>query len=143
VLLAVAYPGLMVGWSLLWKGGIGWSGPSVPLISALAVLQDVVSWVVGVAALVTLLLTFRRGSTRWTAVAIGAIGMVGTVLCGGAAAAMILGSGRAGFPALIAAYGASAAVLVATLWSCDADAPGRPRLIRPGPPRRRPARCPR
>jgi hypothetical protein len=78
---------------------------------------------VGVAALVTLLLTFRRGSTRWTAMAIGAIGMVGTVLCGGAAAVVILGSGPANSMVVVTdpvaplAYGVSAAVLVTTLWS--------------------------
>lgn len=122
-LLAVSYPGLMLGWSLLWKGGIGWSGPSIPLISELAVLQDVVSWVVGIAALAALLLTFRRRPQRTTALAIGAIGLAGTVLCGGAAAVMILGSGRADSLVVITdpvapiAYGVSAAVLVVTLWS--------------------------
>ena len=117
VLLAVSYPGLMVGWSLLWEGGIGWSGPSIPLVSALAVLQDVVSWVVGIAALAALMATFRRRSPRRTAMAVGTIGVVGTALCGGAAAVMILGSGRAGSPALVTGYGVSAAVLVVTLWS--------------------------
>ena len=90
LLLAVAYPGLSVGWSLLWQSGKGWSDPPGQLVSALARMQDVVSAGVGIAALVALVLTFRRAAPRGLATMIGAIGGVGIVLCGGAAGVMIL-----------------------------------------------------
>ncbi len=123
LLLVVAYPGLMLGWSLLWKGGIGWSGPAVPLISALAQVQGVASWCVGIAALVALVRSFCRDTARGPALAACAIGLAGTVVCGGAAAVMILGSGPADSAVLVTdpvapvAYGVSAAVLVITVRS--------------------------
>jgi hypothetical protein len=121
LLLAVAYPGLMLGWGLLWKGGIGWTGPAVPLVSALARMQDVASWAVGLAALAAAGLGFRRRPPRGLVAAVAGIGAAGTVVCGGAAVVMIVGSGLTDSavtdPVALIAYGISAAALVVT--SCS------------------------
>jgi hypothetical protein len=116
VLLAVTYPGLALGWSLLAQGGGGWTRPPTPLVAVLARLQDAVSWGVGIAALVALALTFRRRPPRRLAAAIAALGAAGTVLCGGSAAVMVAGNGRPD-PLSVVAYGISAAALVITVWS--------------------------
>lgn len=118
-LLAVAFPSVLLGWELLWSHGVVWSGPGSPALSGLSVVQDVISGVVALVALVLLVHTFRRsGSARRTAFAIGLTGAAGGMLCGGTAVVMNVGRGTnlawllATNPIILVAYVVSGVVLV-------------------------------
>lgn len=124
LVLAIVFPAVVLGWDLLWKDGIGWRGPSIPTITWLAHLQEVVSWSIGALAAAVLALTFRRGiAPRHLAVAAGVIGTVGALLAGGAAVVMIFGFDRSNSevflidPVAPVAYGCSAAALVVISWT--------------------------
>jgi hypothetical protein len=117
--LTVVFPAMVLAWDLLWRSGLGWKGPSVPLVSVLARLQDVASWGVAAVALGLLLCTFHRGfAPRRLAWGAGMLGAIGVLVCGGSAVVMALSSGVAepGYlvtgPVPAVAYGCSATVLV-------------------------------
>lgn len=124
LVLAVVFPVVVLSWDLLWKGGIGWTGPSVPLITWLAHLQDVVSWSMGALGLALLALSFHRGvPPRHIALTAGAVGAVGAALAGGAAVLMIFGFGPGNSelavtdPVAPVAYGFSAVALLVVVGS--------------------------
>ncbi len=124
LVLAVVFPAVVLGWDLLWKGGIGWRSPSVPVLASLVHLQDAVSWSVGALGLAMLALSFhRRVPPRHLAVTAGVVGAAGAMLAGGAAALMIFGFGPGNSdlvvtdPVAPVAYGCSAAAVVVILWS--------------------------
>lgn len=125
VLLAVAFPAMLVGWDLLWKSGAVRREPGATpeVVRFLAVLQDVMTVAVGVAALVLLVSTFRRSvSPRRLASAVGVTGGIGAASCGGISLGMNLAGGHSTLdlltsnPAAVAAYTTSAVVLVLILW---------------------------
>ncbi len=122
LLLALAFPGLLLGWDLLWAlDGDGGAAPS-PAVRLLSRVMDGTSLAVGVAAaLLAWLLTLhgRAGqNTRGVARAAAWLGTAGAGVCAGLAVAMnVLGddpaSAALGAPhAAVPAYVASAAVLV-------------------------------
>jgi hypothetical protein len=89
VLLAVAFPALMLGWDLVWTAGIGWSGTATPVVRALAVVQDLSSVAIGVVALGLLLLGLRRtADPRRMAGATGRTALAAVLVSGGTAVAM-------------------------------------------------------
>jgi hypothetical protein len=124
LLLALAFPAMVLGWDLLWRSGIGWSGPKPGVVTALARLQDVASFVIAAAALALLAATFRRGAApRWVTALAGLTAAAGALVCGGAAIVMNLAHAQQAGPmfatrplALVALLG-SAAVLVAVVRS--------------------------
>lgn len=94
LLLALAFPGLLLGWDLMWHSGVAWSGPATPTVRAMAQLQDLLSGGIGVGA-VLVLLVLARGAGRSVdpgrhARVVGQLGTIGVLSCGGTALAMNL-----------------------------------------------------
>lgn len=125
VLFTLVFPAMLLGWNLLWQSGAvrRMPGPAPELVRELALVQDVLTVVVAVAALVLLVTTFRRTvSPRRLTNAIGLTGAVGAVLCGGTSVAMNVAGGRstvdllAANPAAVAAFAVSAAVMALLIW---------------------------
>lgn len=125
VLLAVVFPAMLFGWDLLWTSGAVRREPSATpdVVRVLALVQDVMTAVVGAAALVLLVSTFRRAvSPRRLASAVALTGAVGAATCGGISLGMNLAGGHTTLvllttnPAAVAAYTGSAAVLVLIVW---------------------------
>lgn len=125
VLLAVVFPAMLFGWDLLWKSGAVRREPSATpdVVRVLAVLQDVLTAGVGIAALALLAGTFRRtASPRRLASAVGLTGAVGAALCGGISLGMNVAGGHTTLdllttnPAAVAAYSGSVAVLALIVW---------------------------
>jgi hypothetical protein len=124
LLLALAFPGLLLGWDLLWAldgAGDGGAAPS-PAVRLLSRVMDGTSLTVGVAAALLAWLLTRHGragrNTRGVARAAAWLGTAGAGVCAGVAVAMnVLGddpaSAALGGPhAAVPAYVVSAAVLV-------------------------------
>ncbi len=125
VLFALTFPAMLLGWDLLWQSGAVRREPRATpeLVRVLAVVQDVLTVVVAVAALALLVTTFRRTvSPRLLTNAIGLTGAVGAVLCGGTSVAMNVAGGRstvdllAASPAAVAAFAVSAVVMGLLIW---------------------------
>jgi hypothetical protein len=125
VLLAVVFPAMLFGWDLLWRSGAvrRERGATPDVVRVLAVLQDVMTVAVGVAALALLVSTFRRSvSPRRLTSAVGLTGAVGAASCGGISLGMNLAGGHTTVdllvtnPAAVVAYTTSAAVLVLIVW---------------------------
>jgi hypothetical protein len=125
VLFAIVFPGMLLGWDLLWSSGaVSRDVATTPhLVVVLSVLQDVVTVTVGVSAVALLAITFHRTvSPRPLTIAIGLTGSVGALVCGGIAVAMNVAGGHSTAtllttkPAMAPAYAASAAVLVLLVW---------------------------
>ena len=115
LLLALSFPGLVLGWSLLWSSGAAWP-PTVPaVVGTLSLLEDVLGALVGVSALAALVL-LRRRDPRPVVAGLVALGTIGAAGCAGLAVAM---SALAAHPATghLTGYVVSAAVLVAALSS--------------------------
>lgn len=125
LLLLVVFPGLTLGWGMLWRLGVRWeSEPASNLVVALARLQDTASAVVAVVALVLLAVTFRRAApARQVAVLVSLTGVVGAVVCGGTGLVMNLANGSAGRelveanPYAVPAFGCSALLCALVLRS--------------------------
>jgi hypothetical protein len=125
LLLLVVFPGLTLGWGMLWRLGVSWdSEPASDLVVALARLQDTASAVVAVVALVLLAVTFRRAApARQVAVLVSLTGVVGAVVCGGTGLVMNLANGSAGRelveanPYALPAFGCSALLCALVLRS--------------------------
>jgi hypothetical protein len=121
LLLLVAFPGLTLGWDLLWRNGVAWhSSPAQPVSEVfveLARVQDTASLLVSAMAVVLLAATFHRAvPARRVALLVGHTGAVGAVFCAGTSVVMNV-AGGAGTAQLIAtnpfalpAYGVSALV---------------------------------
>ena len=125
VLFALVFPAMLLGWDLLWQSGAVRREPRATpeLVKLLAVVQDVLTVVVALAALALLVTTFRRTvSPRAVTNAIGLTGAGGAVLCGGTSVAMNVAGGRstvdllAASPAAVAAFAASAVVMGLLIW---------------------------
>lgn len=101
LLLALAFPGLMLSWNVLWSSGVVWTGPAPALVAAMASAQDVASVVVAAAALVLFLATFRATtcddplSPRRLTATVGWVGVAGALAVGGTAVAMNVANGAA------------------------------------------------
>ncbi|MGH3585608.1 MAG: permease prefix domain 1-containing protein [Pseudonocardia sp.] len=94
LLLVLAFPGLQLGWSLVWMHGVTWWTTAPPAMVGLARLQDVSSVVVGIAGLALLVATFRRGvAPRWVTALAGTTATIGAVVCGATATVMNVASG--------------------------------------------------
>jgi hypothetical protein len=117
LLVAVIFPGMTLGWDLLWRSGrVDWEpGPPPSLIVAFARLQDSTAVVLAVTAVVLLAATFLRTvpPRRVTALA-GVIAGTGAVVCGGTGVLMNVTNGRAAAvmlatnPYALPAFGVSA-----------------------------------
>jgi hypothetical protein len=125
MVFAVVFPAMLVGWDLLWSSGaVSRDDTGTPhLVVVLSGLQDVVTMVVGVAAVTLLAITFHRTvSPRPLTIAIGLTGTLGALACGGLAVAMNVAGGHSTAalfttkPAVIPAYLGSAAVLTLIVW---------------------------
>lgn len=127
VLLASAFPALMLGWDLLWRSGVVAGGPAGPVVGALARLQDIGSWTVAIGAL-AVLAVLGRGAARAVdprrqARLIAGIGKAGALTCGGASLAMNLvalpytARLLTSSPLVAAAYLTSAVILVLVIRS--------------------------
>lgn len=98
LLVAVVFPGMTLGWDLLWRtGGVTWEpGPPPPLTVALARVQDSASLLLAVAAVVLLAASFLRTvPPRRITVLAGVTAAAGGVLCGGTGVLMNLSNGAA------------------------------------------------
>lgn len=124
-LLLLAFPGLLLGWDLVWSSGAAWSEPA-PVVLVLARVQDAVSVGAGVAAVVALVLLARGarrpGGSRRTVLAVGVLGAVAAVASGATAVVMnVVGGGAADLlarePLTAVPYAVSAAALVLVLRS--------------------------
>ena len=121
LLLLVAFPGLTLGWDVLWRNGVAWhSSPAQPVsevVVGLARVQDTASLLVSAMAVVLLAATFHRAvPARRVALLVGHTGAVGALFCAGTSVVMNV-AGGAGTARLIAtnpfalpAYGVSALV---------------------------------
>jgi hypothetical protein len=125
--LATAFPGLMLGWDLLWSAGIEWGGAPSATVAVLARGQDLLSVAMGLAA-VTAFLVLVRGARRDRdpvpiARAIGVVGGVGAGLSTAVTVVMNLAAQPAttrlmsDHPLAVPAYAVSAVVLVLVLRS--------------------------
>jgi hypothetical protein len=125
VLYALVFPGMMLSWDLFWS--FGWTresaGPASQAVIVLARIEDAASLAIGAAALAVLVLSFRRSvpAHRLTR-AIGIIGAVGAMLCGGLALVMnVAGTHKAAVyilthPVSIVPYAGSALMMVLIIW---------------------------
>jgi hypothetical protein len=125
VLLAVVFPAMLFGWDLLWRTDLVRREPSATpeVVRVLALLQDVLTAGIAVAALALLAGTFRRTvSPRRLTSAVGLTGAVGAAMCGGISLGMNVAGGRTTLdllttnPAAMAAYSGSVAVLTLIVW---------------------------
>lgn len=125
LLFAIVFPGMLVGWDLLWQSGLvrRGSGTATDLVVALARLQDGATLFVGTAAIALLAVTFRRTvSPRRVTRAVGLTGTAGALTCGGISVAMNVASGHstvtmlATNPTAVAAFAGSGAVLSLIIW---------------------------
>lgn len=125
VMFALVFPAMLFGWDLMWSSGLvnrRQAGGLPPIVATLAGVQDVMSAVVGVAAAVLLVTTFRRAvPPRQLTVAVGVTGFFGAVACGGTSVAMNLAGWRSTLamlanPVTWAAFGVSMLVLVLIVW---------------------------
>jgi hypothetical protein len=115
LLLALSFPGLVLGWSLLWSSGAAWPASVPAVVGTLSLVEDVLGALVGVTALAALIL-LRRRDPRPVVAGLVALGTIGAVGCAGLAVAM---NALAAHPASghLTGYLASAAVLVAAVLS--------------------------
>lgn len=97
LVLASAFPGLLLGWDLMWHAGVDWAGTPSPAVRLLARAQDLASLAIGVTALVGALLLVRCARTgrdpRLLARAAAWLGIGGAGSCAGLAIAMNLLAG--------------------------------------------------
>lgn len=114
VVIVAAFPGLSLGWDLLWASGLGGSGPTSPLVPVVARFQDTLSLLVGATAAVCLLAFARRMTDpRRPARAAAALGISASAACAcmSAVMAILTGGALAHQPFALLAFGASAVVL--------------------------------
>jgi hypothetical protein len=125
LLLVVVFPGMVLGWDLLWKNGVAW-GPTPPpdLVVVLAHVQDAASALIGAVAVVLLAATFHRSARpRQVTALVGLTGAVGALLCGGTGVVMNLANGPAAAtllatnPYALPAFGGSAVMCALVVWS--------------------------
>jgi hypothetical protein len=127
LLLATAFPGLMLGWELLWAAGVEWGGAPSPTVAVLARGQDLLSAAVGLAAAMAFLVLIRGARRDGDPVPIArAIGVVGGAAAGLSAAVTVVmnvaaqpatGQLLSDRPLAVPAYAASGLVLVLVLRS--------------------------
>jgi hypothetical protein len=106
LLLAVAFPGLMLGWDVMWANGAGWAGPPSTAVRTIAGAQDVLSVVIGLVAALSLALLVRcarrRTDPRATVRLVGLLGAGGALVCAGSSVVMNVLPSADGSPAAAA-----------------------------------------
>lgn len=125
-LLAVAFPGMLLGWDLVWSSGVAQvEAPASPLVGMLARLMDAQSILVALAAVLLMIATSRGGtsSRRLSRLAglTGVAGMVGVMVTSvllHVAGASDAGVAASTTPYALLAYALTAAVLAAVTRSC-------------------------
>lgn len=116
LLLAVAFPAMLLAWDLLWQTGHGWSAPPPAAVRVLSRTLDIGTAVIAAAAVVLLVATFRRAVPRTVTALAGLLAAAGVVWCNGIAVVMNLvnpqpsGAMLATQPAVMAVAVASTAV---------------------------------
>lgn len=125
LLFVLVFPGMLIGWDLLWSSGAVRREPDdvSDMVMMLARLQDVTTILIGVAALALLAVTFHRTvSPRRLTIIIGMTGVVGALSCGGISVAMNVAGGEstaamiATNPATVPALVGSALVMILIVW---------------------------
>lgn len=125
VLFAIVFPAMLFGWDLLWSTGTVRRDERVisDVVVELSVLQDVMTALIGLAALALFAATYLRAiSPRRLTKTIGITGAVGAATCGGISVGMNVAGGHSTVtllmtnPAAAAAIAASAVVLVLIVW---------------------------
>lgn len=122
----VAFPGMVLGWDLVWRAGVGWSsqpGPAeLELVHMLSRIIDTTSLSTAAAVAVMFALTFLRVvPARLLTGLVGAAAGLGALVTGGLSAVMNVSAGHAVGAALavpgptLVAYAASAAMFVVSL----------------------------
>jgi hypothetical protein len=103
-LLTVGFPGMMLGWDLVWRGSASTHHAPPPLLTTvLARVEDAASVLVGAAALVLLALSFSRAaSPRRVASLVGRLAVAGALVTTGTAVLMSLANASAASVVLIA-----------------------------------------
>lgn len=125
LLIVVVFPGMLLGWDVLWQSRlVRRESSQVPdSVLVLAKLQDVTTILIAAAGLALLAVTFHRTvSPRRITNAIGLTGAVGALLCGGISVAMNVAGGHSTLvmlhasPVTIPAFAGSGAVMALTVW---------------------------
>jgi hypothetical protein len=125
VLYALVFPGMMLAWDVFWM--FGWTretaGPASQAVIVLARIEDATSLAVAAAALAVLVLSFRRSVSAYRLTrAVGILGAVGALLCGGLALVMnVAGTHKAAVfilthPISTVPYVGSALMMVLIIW---------------------------
>jgi hypothetical protein len=91
-LLMVVFPGMMLGWELVWRGGEGEHvGPTPLLALVLARVQDASATLVAAAAVALLAASFHRTAPpRVVTSLVGLVACVGAIVCGGTGVVMTI-----------------------------------------------------
>ncbi|MFC4944019.1 permease prefix domain 1-containing protein [Pseudonocardia sp. GCM10023141] len=130
-LLAVAFPGMMLAWDLLWSNGISWqavagAAPPPAIVSALARLQDATSIGVGALELLLFAATFHRAApARRIGLTVALTAIAGALLTLVTSGSMHLVSAEAADVMLAAgpvaptAYVVSVGMLALVVWSAS------------------------
>jgi hypothetical protein len=124
--VALVFPGMMLGWGLMWRAGVSWGplpGPAEQqTVRMLSTLVDTASLVSAAVAVAIFGLTFvRTVPPRLVTVLAGSVAGAGTLATGGLSAVMNVVGGHAVGAALAApgpalvAYAVSAVLLVLSL----------------------------
>jgi hypothetical protein len=98
LLIMLIFPGMTLGWDLLWRsGGVAWNaGPPPAVTVILARLQDATTMLVAAAAAVLLVASFLRAAPpRPVTRLVGVTAVTGAVVCLGAGVLMNLVNGPA------------------------------------------------
>jgi hypothetical protein len=98
LLIMMIFPGMTVGWDLLWRsGGVAWdAGPPPAVTVLLARMQDATTILVAVVAAALLVASFLRAAPpRPVARLVGVTAAVGAAVCLGAGVLMNLANGPA------------------------------------------------
>jgi hypothetical protein len=124
-LLMVVFPGLVLGWDLLWSNSAGMDHAPVPFITmVLARVQDAAGALVGAAAVVLLAVSFHRTAPpRLVTSLVGVTAIVGSVVSVGTAVLMNLSNAPsaavmiAANPYVVPAFVVSGLMFALVIWA--------------------------
>lgn len=117
LLVALTFPGLVLGWDLLWSNGVRWDDSVPPVVGLLSRAQDGIAVLAAMIAFGLFVATFHRAvPARKVTELAGVVGVVGALTAAGVSVWMNLASsGVPAEPNSVVAFLASGAVLVAVL----------------------------